>query len=140
MKITTHGGRVYKNAEVIRFEADGPVIKHDGGTNQIAWRELLPAARQRFQAEARKLKEKEIQRLKRDLARAEAEAARLKQDEGQPERKNPPQARPSMQPKPNWKTHWPKGAASSNKKPLCRASQPISPCRDGGARSASCIR
>ncbi|PYM11306.1 MAG: hypothetical protein DME18_14365, partial [Verrucomicrobia bacterium] len=45
--ITTHGGRVFKNAEVIRFEADGPVIKHDGGTNQIAWRELLPAARQR---------------------------------------------------------------------------------------------
>ena len=95
MKITTHGGRVYKNAEVIRFEADGPVIKHDGGTNQIAWKELLPAARQRFQAEARKLKEKEIQRLKQDLARAEAEAARLKQDEGTPERKNPPQAETS---------------------------------------------
>jgi len=80
-------GKVLKNAEVIQFEADGPVIKHDGGTNHIVWNDLSPAVRRRYQAEARKQKEKEIQKLKQDLARAEAEAVRLGQGVGQPESK-----------------------------------------------------
>src|SRR5438128_1390514 len=88
--ISTTNGELFKNAEVIRFEADGLVVRHDGGTNRIGWKELPAAARQRYRAEARKQKEKEVQRLKQDLARAESEAARLKQDEGQPESKNPP--------------------------------------------------
>ena len=94
--ITTTEGKVFKNAEVIRFEPAGLVVKHDRGTNWIDWKDLPTATRKRFQAEARKRKEEEIQKLKRDLARAEAEAARLKEDNGQPEAgKQPPQAEKS---------------------------------------------
>src|SRR6266480_7030289 len=83
--ITTNGGKSFENTEVIRFQADGLVIKHDGGTNWIGWKDLPTPTRKRFQTEARKRKEEEIQKLKQDLARAEAEAARLKEDDGQPE-------------------------------------------------------
>ena len=93
--ITTTERKVFKNAEVIRFEPDGLVIKHDGGTNWIGWKDLPTATRKRFQTEARKRKEEEIQKLKRDLARAEAEAARLKEDNGQPETGKRPQAEKS---------------------------------------------
>src|SRR5207302_6086 len=94
--ITTTEGKVFKNAEVIRFEADGLVVKHEDGTNWIAWRELSVAVRQRYQAEARNQKDKEIQKLKQDLARAEAEAARLASEQGQPESKNPPPPKQSV--------------------------------------------
>src|SRR5438552_9732337 len=77
--ITTSNGRVFKNASVVKFEADGVVIKHDGGTKQIAWAELPASLRQRYQTEARQQKEAEIRKLKQDLARAEAEAAKLNQ-------------------------------------------------------------
>ena len=30
--ITTRDGRVFKNASMVKLEADGVVIKHDGGT------------------------------------------------------------------------------------------------------------
>ena len=94
--ITTTEGKVFKNPAVIRFEPDGLVIKHDRGTNWIGWKDLPTATRKRFQTEARKRKEEEIQKLKRDLARAEAEAARLKEDNGQLEAgKQPPQAEKS---------------------------------------------
>ena len=93
--ITTTESKVFKNSEVIRFEPDGLVIKHDGGTNWVGWKELPTATRKRFQAEARKRKEEEIQKLKRDLGRAEAEAARLKEDNGQPETGKQPQAEKS---------------------------------------------
>src|SRR5258705_13541628 len=82
--ITTGDGRVFKNASVIKFEAAGLVIKHDGGTKRIAWAELPAPLRQRYQAEARRQKEAEVQRLKQDLARAEAEAAKLNQTEEAP--------------------------------------------------------
>src|SRR5262245_17798589 len=68
--ITTGDGRVFKNASVIKFEAAGVVIKHHGGTKQIAWTELPAPLRQRYQAEARREKEAEVQKLKRDLPRA----------------------------------------------------------------------
>ena len=45
--ITTGDGRVFKNVSVVKFEADGVVIKHDGGTKQIAWAELPAPLRQR---------------------------------------------------------------------------------------------
>src|SRR5438552_2725520 len=93
--ITTSNGRVFKNASVVKFEADGVVIKHDGGTKQIAWAELPGPLRQRYQAEARQQKEAEIQKLKRDLARAETEAAKLNQAEAQPKNEDtPPAAEP----------------------------------------------
>jgi len=75
--ITTNDGRVFKNATVVKFDADGVVIRHDGGTKQVAWSELPAPLRQRYQSEARRQKEVEIQKLKQDLARAEAEAAKL---------------------------------------------------------------
>src|SRR3989442_13184355 len=75
--ITTSDGRVFNNAEVIQFTGEGLTVKHDGGTNQLAWQELPATVRQRYQAEARKRKEQEIEKLKQDLARAEAEAAKL---------------------------------------------------------------
>jgi len=83
--ITTNDGKLFKNTEVLSFQADGFVIKHGGGTNWIGWTDLPTATRKRFQTEARKRKEEEIQKLKQDLARAEAEAAGLKEDDGQPE-------------------------------------------------------
>jgi hypothetical protein len=83
--LTTVGGGTFKNAQVIRYDADGVVVKHDGGTNHIVWKELPATARQRYQAEARKQKDDEIQKLKQDLARAEAEAARLRPDDGRPD-------------------------------------------------------
>ena len=93
--ITTSDGRVLKNASAVKFEADGVVIKHDGGTKQIAWAELPAPLRQRYQAEARQQKEAEIQKLKQDLARAEAEAAKLNQTEAQPKNEpTPPAAAP----------------------------------------------
>ena len=93
--ITITDGRVFKNASVVKFEADGVVIKHDGGTKQIAWAELPAPLRQRYQAEARQQKEAEIQKLKQDLARAEAEAAKLNQTEAQPKNEpTPPAAAP----------------------------------------------
>jgi hypothetical protein len=82
--ITTGDGRVFKNVSVVKFEADGVVIKHDGGTKQIGWAELPEPLRQRYQSEARRQKEAEVQKLKKDLARAEAEAAKLNQVEVQP--------------------------------------------------------
>ena len=82
--ITTNDGRVFKNATVVKFEADGVVIRHDGGTKQVAWSELPAPLRQRYQSEARRQKEVEIQKLKQDLARAEAEAAKLNLSEDQP--------------------------------------------------------
>ncbi|HYT59537.1 MAG TPA: hypothetical protein VEL06_05170 [Haliangiales bacterium] len=88
--IATTDGKTLKNAEVIRFEPDGVIFKHDGGTNQVAWKDLSPAVRQRYQAAARKRKEKEIQKLKQDLARAEAEAASLERQDS--ETRKPPEA------------------------------------------------
>jgi len=110
--ITTTDGKVFKNAEVIRFEADGLVVKHEGGMNRIAWRELSVAVRQRYRAEARKQKEKEIQRLKQDLALAEAEAARLAPEQRQPESKNPPPPEQSVNSTAR------RGAAEAPAKPL----------------------
>jgi len=83
--LSTLGGAAFKNAQVIRYDADGVVVKHDGGTNHIFWKDLPATARHRYQAEARKQKDEEIQKLKQDLARAEAEAARLKPDDGRPD-------------------------------------------------------
>jgi len=94
--ITTGDGRVFKNASVVKFEADGVVIKHDGGTKQIAWAELPAPLRRRYQAEARRQKEAEVQRLKQDLARAEAEAAKLNQAEDQPKNATTPPAAASV--------------------------------------------
>ena len=90
--ITTGDGRVFKNASVVKFEADGVVIKHDGGTKQIAWAELPALLRQRYQAEARRQKQAEVQKLKQDLARAEAEAAKLSQSEDPPKQASTPPA------------------------------------------------
>jgi hypothetical protein len=90
--ITTGDGRVFKNASVVKFEADGVVIKHDSGTKQIGWAELPAPLQQRYQAEARRQKEAEVQKLKQDLARAEAEAARLNQTEAQPKNATTPPA------------------------------------------------
>src|SRR5213592_3744307 len=90
--ITTLDGRVFRNASVVKLEAAGVVIKHDGGTKQIAWAELPAPLRQRYQAEARQQKEAEIQKLKQDLARAEAEAAKLNQTEAQPKNELKPSA------------------------------------------------
>ena len=81
--LQTSEGTVFTNAAVIRYEAEGIVVKHDGGTNRVAWKQLPAPARQRHQAEARKQKEAEIQKLKQDLARAESEAAALNEDHGQ---------------------------------------------------------
>ena len=93
--ITTGDGRVFKNASVVKFQADGVVIKHDDGTKQIAWAELPAPLRQRYRAEARRQKEAEIQNLKQDLARAEAEAAKLNRTEAQPKNEpTPPAAAP----------------------------------------------
>src|ERR1041385_1373544 len=83
--LTAADGTVFKDAQVIRYETDGVVIRHAGGTNRVDWKSLPAAVRGRYQAEARKQKEDEIQKLKRDLARAEAEAARLKPDDGKSE-------------------------------------------------------
>src|SRR6267142_543592 len=90
--IATNDGRVFTNVEVARFEVDGIVIKHDGGTNQIAWKDLSASLRQRYQTEARKRKQEEIQKLKQDLARAEEEAAKLNPADGNVEPQKP--ARP----------------------------------------------
>ena len=93
--ITTGDGRVFKNASVIKFEAAGVVLKHDGGTKQIAWTELPAPLRQRYQAEARRQKEAEVQKLKQELARAEAEAEKLNQTEDPPiHAATPPAAAP----------------------------------------------
>ena len=78
--LQTSEGTVFTNAAVIRYEAEGIVVKHDAGTNRVAWKQLPAPTRQRFQAEARKQKEAEIQKLKQDLARAESEAAVLNED------------------------------------------------------------
>ena len=83
--ITAADGTVFKNAVVIKYETDGIMVKHDGGTNRIVWKDLPAGARQRYQAEARKQKEEEIQKLRQDLARAEVEAARLREDGTQSE-------------------------------------------------------
>jgi len=83
--LTTADGTVFKNAQVIRYETDGVVIQHEGGTNRIDWKSLPAAVRLRYQAEARKQKEEEIQKLKNELARAQAEAARLEPDREQSE-------------------------------------------------------
>ena len=80
--LATADGAVFKNAQVIRFEADGVVIQHEGGTNRLAWKDLTAPTRRRYQAQARKQKEEEIQKLKQDLARAQAEAARLAPEGG----------------------------------------------------------
>src|ERR1051326_6745237 len=88
--ITTGDGRVFKNVSVVKFEAAGVVIKYDGGTKRIAWAELPDELRQRYQAEARRQKEAEVQKLKRDLARAEAEVAKLDQTEDQPKNATTP--------------------------------------------------
>jgi len=81
--LTTTDGTVFRNTQVLRYEADGVVVKHDLGTNRIAWTALPAATRRRYQALARNLKETEIEKLKQDLARAEAEAAALRQDDDQ---------------------------------------------------------
>ena len=112
--ISMTDGKVLKNAEVIRFEADGPVIKHDGGTNHIVWNDLSPAVRRRYQAEARKQKEKEIQKLKQDLARAEAEAARLGPGVGQPEGET------LAPPEPSVNSTAPSAAADAPPKPVAQ--------------------
>jgi len=52
--LQTNGGTVFTNAVVIRYEAEGIVVRHDGGTNRVAWKQLPAPTRQRFQAEARK--------------------------------------------------------------------------------------
>lgn len=78
--IRTNDGRVFKNAIVVKLEAEGIVIKHDGGSKQIGWAQLPADLRKRYQAEAQKQKTAEIQKLKQDLARAEAEAAKLNQE------------------------------------------------------------
>ena len=88
--ITTSDGHVFKNASVIKLEADGVVIKHDDGTKRLAWAELPAPLRQRYQAEARRQKEAEVQKLKQDLARAEAEAAKLNQSEAKPKNEDRP--------------------------------------------------
>jgi hypothetical protein len=85
-------GRVFKNASVVKLEANGVVIKHDGGTKQIAWVELPAPLRQRYQTEARRQKEAEVKKLKEDLARAEAEAAKLNQAEDRPRNATTPPA------------------------------------------------
>src|SRR5206468_11684973 len=79
--LTAADGTIFKNAAVIKFEPGGVLVKHDGGTNRVTWQNLPAQARQRYQAEARKQKQEEIRKLKQDLARAEAEAARLRQDD-----------------------------------------------------------
>ena len=96
--ITTVDGTTFKHAEVIQFEADQMVIRHDGGTNRISWKELEPGSQRRYQTEAQKQKETEIQKLKQDLARAEAEAARLDQNEGPPRLKSSTPTGPSGPP------------------------------------------
>ena len=45
--LSTLGGATFKNAQVIRYDADGVVVKHDGGTNHIFWKDLPVTARQR---------------------------------------------------------------------------------------------
>jgi hypothetical protein len=91
--LVTLDGTVFNNITVLSYQAEGLVLKHDGGTNRVAWKELSAANRQRYQAEARRQKEQEIQKLKQDLARAEAEAARLNQADGRaPEAKHTPAA------------------------------------------------
>jgi hypothetical protein len=103
--ITTRDGRVFKNASAVKFEADGVVIKHDGGTKQIAWAELPAPLRQRYQAAARQQKEAEIQRLKQDLARAEADAAKLNQTEAQPKNEPKPSAAALVKPSDSTNPH-----------------------------------
>ncbi len=93
--ITTRDGEIFKNAQVIQFEAGGVILKHEGGTNRIVWKDLPPAARRRYQAEAWKRIEEEIQKLKQDLARAEAEAARLEEADGPSTAKKQPPPEPS---------------------------------------------
>lgn len=113
--ITTSDGRVFKNASAVKFEADGVVITHDGGTKQIAWAELPAPLRQRYQAEARRQKEAEIQKLKQDLARAEAEAAKLNRTEAQPQNEpTPPAAVPVKSSDPTT----PRGRAPGLAKPV----------------------
>jgi len=90
--ITTSDGHVFKNASVIKLETDGVVIKHDGGTKRLAWTELPTPLQRRYQAEARRQKEAEVQKLKQDLARAEAEAAKLTQSEAKPKNEDGPPA------------------------------------------------
>ena len=93
--IATNDGRVYKNATVVKFEAVGVVIRHDGGTRQVPWSDLPLPLRSRYQSEARRQKAAEIQKLKLDLARAEAEAATLNQSEARKvEVPSPPAAAP----------------------------------------------
>ena len=99
--ITAADGTVFKNAVVIKYETDGIMVKHDGGTNRIVWKDLPAGARQRYQAEARKQKEEEIQKLRQDLARAEVEAARLREDGTQSEGLNhSPSAKSGKVPRP----------------------------------------
>jgi len=95
--ITTNDDHVFKNASVIKLETDGVVIKHDGGTKRLAWTALPAPLRQRYQAEARRQKDAEVQKLKQDLARAEAEAAKLNRAEPQPKNEEAPPAAAQVQ-------------------------------------------
>jgi hypothetical protein len=45
--LTTNDGLVFKNASVVKLEADGVVIKHAGGTKLVAWKDLSAPVRQR---------------------------------------------------------------------------------------------
>src|SRR5437764_12391846 len=82
--ISMTDGKVLKNAEVRQFEADGPVIKHDGGPNHIVWNDLSPAVRRRYQTEARKQNEKENPKLQHDIDRTQEHLARADPDVVQP--------------------------------------------------------
>ena len=82
--IVTTKGKVFKNAEIIRVESDGVLIKHSGGTERVSLAELPPAIQKKYgldpkDAELRR-KAEEVDRLKAELDRAQSELKRLKQD------------------------------------------------------------
>ena len=81
--LTTNDGLVLKNAAVVKVETAGVVIKHEGGTKLVAWKDLPEPVRQRYLTEALKGKEEEIVKLKHDLARAEVEARKLREVESE---------------------------------------------------------
>ncbi|MBI3850911.1 MAG: hypothetical protein HY298_11645 [Verrucomicrobia bacterium] len=74
--IVTSQGKTYKNAEIIRVDSDSVVIKHDAGEDRVGILQLPPSA---LLAELqRQLAERE--KLKEQLATAQAEIRKLKNE------------------------------------------------------------
>ena len=92
--VTTRSGKVLKKAEIVAIEGDQIIIRHAGRTEKFGPAEIPEPLQKRFRDHELKRKADEVEKLRQELARREAELRKLK-DENERVAREPNPAAPT---------------------------------------------